>query len=163
MQGHTLDELHQSFWVGHLYISIKKMYVCPCVHVEARGWYQLFSLVLLCLIFDTGFSLSLELMNSARVPGRYAPGSVTACSRAGVAEACCPIWHFMWDLDSALMLAQWFTNWASLQALHQHLCSKVEAFAPGEGLCREACASRWPFLGDTAFWSNLAWFRLYSS
>lgn len=61
MQGHTLDELHQSFWVEHLYISIKKFFVCPRVHVEAGGWYQLFSLVLLCRIFDTGFSLSLEL------------------------------------------------------------------------------------------------------
>lgn len=127
MQGHTLDELHQSFWVEHLYISIKKN---VCVPMCACGGRRLISAVFLGLAlpyFWHGFLTEPRTQDSARVPGHYTPGSVTACSRAGVAGACCRRWHFMWVLGI----------WTQLSCLPSDLLTE-----PLSRPCISICAAR---------------------
>lgn len=117
-----------------------------CVHVEARGWYHVFSLVLLHLIFwhrslpepRTHESSEASWPLRSRHLSLSAPG-LGLQRHAAPSDILCGLWGS--GLRLSACPSDHFTNWASLQALHQHLCSKVEALAPGKGLCTEACVS----------------------
>lgn len=94
--------------------AFKKKYMCS--HVCACGGQGLISRVFLGLappyFFDTGPSLSLELMNPARLAGHYAPGICRCLLQAWGCRDMLPHLTFYvgcGDLDSGSLLAQVIT------------------------------------------------------
>ena len=114
MQGHTcMNCIRVSEWDTYTSAFKKNIYVFPCVCMWRPGVdITCFPWSCSTLFFDTGPSLSLELMNPERLAGHYAPGICRCLLQAWGCRDMLPHLTFYvgcGDLDSGSLLAQVIT------------------------------------------------------